>query len=46
MIVLFDWLKKRPYSGGPPNWAWFITWMIMGLAIAANLILIIAQCLR
>lgn len=30
---MWTWLKEHPTNGGPPNWAWCITWGIMIAAI-------------
>ena len=40
---LWRWLKERPARGGPPNWAWCITWGIMLLGVGLNLIALLMR---
>ena len=40
---LWRWLKERPARGGPPNWAWCITWGIMLFGVVLNLIALLMR---
>lgn len=35
-------MKDRESDGGVPDWAWKITWTIMGLGVVLNLIGLLA----
>lgn len=39
-------MKENGSDGGVPDWAWMITWAIMGLGVALNLIGLIVKLLQ
>lgn len=39
-------MKDREKDGGVPDWAWKITWTIMGLGVVLNLIGLLALLLQ
>lgn len=41
--VFWRWLKERPDDSSIPNWAWCITWTVMGSGVVLNLVLLLMK---